>query len=88
VTYQDNVRLVGELVTITGAVIILLLEVRCKEVQAKTVHLRPQTNSQTNIVFCFSTLFPDPRHFQSWCVSVFWTDSPWGAISCHHVSAF
>ncbi|XP_073917679.1 transient receptor potential cation channel subfamily V member 5 isoform X2 [Castor canadensis] len=27
VTYQDNVRLVGELVTITGAVIILLLEI-------------------------------------------------------------
>lgn len=78
-THQDNIRLVGELVTVTGAVIILLLEVSAGGTLAEGIHLRPQAEVYTG-------LFLDPRHFQSWCLSLFWTDHPRGTLPCHHVS--
>lgn len=86
-TEQDKIRLVGELVTVVGAVIMLLLEVSAGGVWARPPAESPPAElSLHGLVFCFTRLPPDPGHLQGRRLSLFWTDRPWGAVPCHHVS--
>lgn len=87
VTPEDDIRLVGELVSVIGAVIILLAEVR--RGQDMGGGCLPQGSSlspRLQVPLCLPGPSPDSRHLQGGGHSLLWTDHPWGAVSRPHVS--
>ena len=85
-TPKDDIRLVGELVTVIGAIIILLVEVRCGWTLGEAVCPRNPAQVPVSECFCVFLTSSGSRHLQNGGHSLLWTDHPWGPIPCPHVS--
>ncbi|XP_036719264.1 transient receptor potential cation channel subfamily V member 6-like isoform X4 [Balaenoptera musculus] len=81
VTPEDHLRLVGELVSVFGAVIILLIEVWCgrdPEMRLSAAGIQPEPQSTGPL--CLPGLSPDSRHLPRGGHSLLWTDHPWRTV--------
>ena len=80
-TPEDHLRLVGELVSVFGAVIILLIEVwRGRDLGVRLSAAGTQPEPQSTGPLCLPGLSPDSRHLPRGGHSLLWTDHPWRTV--------